>query len=85
VIDCYNRLKAQRYLGLNHFKRWKLLPNYQEKFARARVPRIWLSRQSVALQFTKNIYHLINQALGLQQAPRLISSDHSFYTQVDWF
>jgi DNA-binding TFAR19-related protein (PDSD5 family) len=83
VINRYNRLKARCYLGLNHFKRWKLLPNYQEKFARARVPRMRLSRQSLAPQFTKNIYHLIHQTLGLQQAPGLISGDRVFYTQVD--
>jgi hypothetical protein len=83
VIDRYNRLKAGRYLCLRAISRQELLPNYQEKFARARVPRIYLSRQLLAPRFIKNIYHLIHQTLGLQQAPGLISGDRIFYTQVD--
>ncbi len=83
MIDCYNRLKAGRYLSLRAISRQELLPNYQEKFARARVPRMWLSCQFLAPQFTKNIYHLIHQTLGLQETPGLISGDHIFYTQAD--
>ena len=83
MINRYNRLEAGRYLSMRAISRQEMLPNYQEKFARARVPHIWLSRQLLASQFTKNIYHLIHQTLGLQQAPGLISGDRVFYTWLD--
>jgi hypothetical protein len=83
VINRYNRLEASRYLSLRAISRQELLPNYQEKSARARTTHMALPSISSPPIHQKHL-HLLHQTLGLQQAPGLISSDRIFYTQLNY-